>query len=34
MLIDPIIEFQLMGPGPPAVHVLLQRVNFMTKQKF
>ena len=33
MLIEQIIEFELRGPGPPAVHVLLQLVIFMTKQK-
>ena len=33
MLIEQIIECQLKGPGPLAVHVLLQLVNFMTKQK-
>ena len=33
MLIELITEFQLEGPGPLAVHVLLQLVNFMTKQK-
>ena len=33
MFIEQIIEFQLRGQGPLAVHVLLQLVNFMTKQK-
>ena len=33
MLIEQIIEIILRGPGPPAVHVLLYLVNFMTKQK-
>ena len=33
MLIEQIIEFQLSGPGPLAVHLLLLLVNFMTKQK-
>ena len=34
MLIEQIIDFELQGPGPLAVHVLLQLVVFMTKQKF
>ena len=33
MLIEQIIEFELRGPGPPVVNVLLQLVIFMTKQK-
>ena len=34
MLIKKIIEFELRGPdGPLAVHVLIQFVLFMTKQK-
>ena len=33
MLIEQTTEFQLKGPGPMAVHVLLWLVNFMTKQK-
>ena len=33
MLIEQIIEFQLRGLGPLAVHVLLQLVKFITKQK-
>ena len=33
MLIEQIIEFELRGLGPLAVHVLLQLVIFMTKQK-
>ena len=36
MLIQQIIEFQSKGPGPAgrSCTVLLQQVNFMTKQKF
>ena len=33
MLIEQIIEFKLGGLGPLVVHVLLQLVIFMTKQK-
>ena len=33
MLTEQITEFQLKRPGPLAVHVLLKRINFMTKQK-
>ena len=33
MLIEQIIEFELRGLGPLAVHVLLQLVIFITKQK-
>ena len=33
MLIEQIIEFQLRGFAPPAIHVLLLQVIFMTKQK-
>ena len=33
MLIEQIIEFDIWGPGSLAVHVLLQMVIFMTKQK-
>ena len=33
MLIEQITEFQLKRPAPLAIHVLLERVNFMTKQK-
>ena len=33
MLIKQIIEFELSGSGPLAVHVMLQLVIFMTKQK-
>ena len=33
MLIKQIIELELRGPGPLAVHALLYLVNFMTKQK-
>ena len=33
MLIEQITKFELRGPVPSAVHVLLQLVNFMTKQK-
>ena len=33
MLIKQNIEFQLRGLGPLAVHVLVQLVNFMAKQK-
>ena len=33
MLIEQIIEFHLRGLGPQAVHVLLQLVNFIAKQK-
>ena len=33
MLIEQITEFQLRGLGPLAVHVLLQLVKFLTKQK-
>ena len=33
MLIEQTTEFQLKALGPLAVHVLLQLVNFMTKQK-
>ena len=33
MLIEQIIKFELRGPGPVAVHVLLQLIIFMTKQK-
>ena len=32
MLIEQIIEFELRGPGPLAVHVLLQLVIFRTKK--
>ena len=32
MLIEQIIEYELRGPGPLAVHVLLQLVIFMTKK--
>ena len=33
MLIEQIIEFEFRGMGPLVVHVLLQLVIFMTKQK-
>ena len=33
MLIERIIEFELRSSGPLAVHVLLQLVIFMAKQK-
>ena len=33
MFIEQIIEFELRGLGPLAVHVLLQLVIFITKQK-
>ena len=33
MLIEQITEFELSGPEPPVVHVLLYMVIFMTKQK-
>ena len=33
MLIEQIITLELRGPGHLAVYVLLQLVNFMTKQK-
>ena len=33
MLIEQIIKFEVRGPGPLAIHVLLQLVIFMTKQK-
>ena len=33
MLIKQIIEVELMGHGPLAVHALLQLTIFMTKQK-
>ena len=33
MLIEQIIEFELRGLGPLVVHVLLQLVIFVTKQK-
>ena len=34
MLIEQIIEFELTGPEPPGrTCILLQLVNFMTKQK-
>ena len=33
MHIEQTIEFELRGPGPLAVHVLVQLVIFMTKQK-
>ena len=32
MLIEQIIEFELKGPGLPAVHALPQLIIFMTKQ--
>ena len=34
MLIEQTIKFELSGIGPLAVHVLLQLVIFMIKQKF
>ena len=34
MLTEKIIDIELRGLGPPVVHVLLQLVIFMTKQKF
>ena len=33
MHIEQIIEFKLRGPEPPVVHVLLQLVIFMIKEK-
>ena len=33
MLIEQIVEFEVRGMGPLVVHVLLQLVIFMTKQK-
>ena len=33
MLIEQIIEFELRGPGPLVVHILLQLVIFEAKQK-
>ena len=32
MFIEQIIEFELRGPGPPIVHVILKLVIFVTKQ--
>ena len=33
MLIEQIIQFELRGLGPLAVHILLQLLIFVTKQK-
>ena len=33
MFIEQIIDFELRGPGPSGVYILLQLVIFITKQK-